>query len=43
MFELIIPLMALAIGLLGGYLIREWKSRRRRAIAQQEYFRRHPE
>ena len=43
MFEYILPLIALGVGFAGGYGIREWKSRRRRAIAQQEYFRRHPE
>jgi hypothetical protein len=39
----ILPLITLVIGFAGGYGIREWKSRRRRAIAQREYFRRHPE
>ena len=43
MFEYIVPLIALGVGFAGGYGLREWKSRRRRAIAQQEYFRRHPE
>jgi hypothetical protein len=43
MFQYILPLITLGIGFAAGYGIREWKSRRRRAIAQQEYFRRHPE
>jgi hypothetical protein len=43
MFEFILPLITLGIGFAAGYGIRDWKSRRRRAAAQQEYFRRHPE
>ena len=43
MFQYIVPVIALGIGFAAGYGIREWKSRRRRAIAQREYFRRHPE
>jgi hypothetical protein len=43
MFELIVPLITLAIGFAVGYGIRDWKSRRRRAIAKREYFKRHPE
>ena len=39
-FQLISVFIALAIGFAGGYGVRELKSRRRRAIARQEYLRR---
>ena len=40
MLELISLVIALAIGFAGGYGVRELKSRRRRAIEREEYFRR---
>jgi hypothetical protein len=41
--ELTLPLITLVLGFAAGFGIREWISRRRRAIAQREYFRRHPD
>ena len=40
MLELISPIIALAIGFACGYGVREMKSRRNRAMAREEYFKR---
>ena len=39
-FQLALLTIALAIGFSGGYGVRELKSRRRRVIAREEFFRR---
>ena len=36
-------ILAAAIGFGGGFWVREWISRRRRAAAREEYFLKHPE
>jgi hypothetical protein len=44
MFRLILFFIVMpGIGFAGGYGTREWISRRRRAIAREEYFERHPD
>ena len=44
MLKLVLFLIVLpGISFAGGYGTREWISRRRRAIAREQYFERHPE
>jgi hypothetical protein len=43
MLGIITPLLALAIGFAAGYVVRDLKSRRRRAAARAEHFRKQNE
>ena len=43
MFKLVLFLVSLGVSFAAGYGIREMKSRRRRAVAREEYLRKHPE
>jgi len=41
--QILLPLSVIGISFAGGYALRDWQSRRRRAAEREKYYEKHPE